>query len=398
MLFLNVLPIGLGNFGCQVVNNLLVKGGFENVIEINSSVKDMLTLDKRGIPYLVGDQNGTGKDRQLGVQYLQDSKSLILSDNTFKKLFTDADIILVYASSGGGFGSGASPELIKEMKQLNPDKCIIAITTLPSLSEAYTSQVHSIEFLNEIENLEIPYIIYDNNKFNSMTSTEMCDHILNGALLDAQIIRGDYMEDDTSGGIDQRDLLTMLSQPGRVVISSLIDLEESTIKNNNVVQTLFDEIQHSTNADIAYDKEILASCFISSLRDIFNKYLSEGQIKDNIQTTFGVHITDYRNIHWISEDDDESIDYISIMLSGLSLPVDRLKQTMNSISETEKTITNRKKSKLDMNTSANKLSLKHSSFGAKNNNPPAKQNKSTVKDLMNQVSDLKEKPENKSNK
>ena len=206
--------IGCGNFGGQIAS-AAVEHDFPS-IAINASKRDFNTISDKVIPFLVGDGKGTGKSRDLAKEFLL-SHINIVKDEVIVKFIEQNDVIVIGGSAGGGYGSGSVPSLTDILKQIYPEKCFRIVTTFPSESETYEAQNHTEQFMQEVLALDVPYIIYDNDKFKQLEANEMNKAIISKVIEDMEILRGDYILETASGGIDERDLLTINSTPGRTV-------------------------------------------------------------------------------------------------------------------------------------------------------------------------------------
>lgn len=355
---LKIAFIGCGNFGGQVAN-AAVKRGFP-CVAANASTRDFAMLDDSIEQFLIGDGKGTGKSRDTAKEFLI-SHVNIMKDETLTKIILDNDVIIIGASAGGGFGSGSAPTMVDILRQIYPDKCFRIVTTLPSESETYEAQKHTEEFMKEILELGIPYIVYDNNNYRDLEATDMSEAIISAIVRDMEILRGDYILPTVVGGIDERDLLTVNSTPGRTVCSMITDLDESMIEKDGIVAALKKQIQTSANAAVVDDKGIDASAMMYNLVGPDLKKYGAAVIQD-IQTTFGSHIGDFRNE---SVDQDEMPAFAACILAGLTPPTTRIDRVITRRQTLEKEINERQRASTKLNNvNAGNLSLSTKSFGA----------------------------------
>ena len=131
------------------------------------------------------------------------------------------------------------------------------------------------------------------------------------------------------------------------------------------VQTILNFIRdESGNAELAEDKQVLASAFQYSLHGNFAKYLPK--IKADVQELCGSHLNDYTNFH-DAADDEDGPNFISLIMSGCSEPTLRIDRMINQRDKLATDVTTRKaaQSKL-MSTSAgdSKLKLTANSFAS----------------------------------
>lgn len=353
---LNVGFIGCGNFGGQIAN-AAVEEGFPS-IAVNASKRDFATLSEDVVPFLVGDGKGTGKSREVAKEFFLNHINIV-KDEVITKFIDNNDVIIIGGSAGGGYGSGSVPSLTQVLMEVYPDKCFRVVTTFPSIAETYEAQNHAEQFMSDILDLNIPYIVYDNDNFKNVEATEMNKLIIRKVVEDMKILRGDYILETTTGGIDERDLLTLNSTPGRTVCALLDNFEESMIENDSIVTTLKQAMVKSANAAIVDDKVIAASGIMYNLTSDLKKY--GANIATDLQDTFGAHIGDFRN----EVVDEEAGAFIACVISGLTAPTTRIDKIITRRMSIEKEINDRKAASTKLNTvETGKLSLGAKSFGS----------------------------------
>ena len=365
---LKVGVLGLGNGGGNVANLASIEGF--DAIAVNGSQKDLDRLGDNVTKFPIGDGKGTGKNREEAKEFLNHHIG-ILEDAKFQDFLNSNDVIVVVTSTGGGFGSGASILMCQKIHEKYSNKCIIPCGIFPFDSEGYTAQEHSIEWLKELKECEeFGYMYYDNNRFAQYPPKDVCEKI-NNEILDAlRIFRGDFTLEDHTGGIDERDMLTALSVPGRIV-AYYRDIEEADIIEGSLVKTMLESIKEdSGNAELVDDKQIMASAFQYCLHPQFLKYVPA--IKDDMQNMAGNHLNDYANYSDIDETDYNTQDGIAIIMSGLTDPALRIDRMINRRDKMAQDITTRKatSSKLDStNVGDSKLRLGAKSFATGINTP-----------------------------
>ena len=174
---LNIGVIGIGNCGNQIAL-LAHKEADCEVYAINSSENDLATLPDDIPKRLVGDSEGTGKNRADAKKFLKKAAMELVTDETFKNFIFTKDVIMIASSTGGGTGSGMSPVLSSIIRSTfkNPDgtnKIVILVGVLPKLSEGYSTQVNSLAYAHEVFDVlkDATYMFYDNNKYNKDSVT-----------------------------------------------------------------------------------------------------------------------------------------------------------------------------------------------------------------------------------
>ena len=269
---LKIGVVGMGNCGGQMAN-LASKNGFA-AVAINASEKDLRLLDSETLVTIpVGDGKGTGKNRDEAAEFFLNRINMV-QDPVFFKFIEENDVIVVASSIGGGFGSGSSLILVDVLNKLtNGTKVIIPVGVIPFEDESYTAQNHAIAWLKDLstDGKELSYMLYDNNRFKSSPKVVAHEMVNKQFISDIRVIRGDMIHETTSGGIDNRDMLTAISIPGRIVVDAIELLEAADGEDGSIVSTVKKHIKDkSAHAEIADDKVIKASAFIYALRDEFS--------------------------------------------------------------------------------------------------------------------------------
>ena len=311
---LNIGILGSGNFGGQIASQA-ADNGFA-AVAINASEQDLRLLSDNVVPFIVGDGKGTGKNGDYAREFMLEHLAL-LKDETFVEFITSNDVIIMAASAGGGFGSNTVPVLTQILSEMYEDKLFIPLCVYPDEGETYTAQINTQKYMKSIIEANVPYLVYDNDKFKRMSPTETAKAVNANILDDLKILRGDYVASTTIGGIDERDLLTTLSVPGRMIIDKIMPLEESSIIDGSIVATIRRHMNETAHVNMVDDKIVMASAVSYLVTPDVDKYTSA--IKTDLQSVFGTHITDYRNEAVTNNVDDTP--YITTILSGLTAPL-----------------------------------------------------------------------------
>lgn len=316
---LKIAVIGTGNCGSMLANDACEALGLDG-IAINGSERDLrLVSCPHVLRFKTGDGKGTGKDRKTAKEFFIGDSALTLEPK-FIEVIENNDVIIVTTSTGGGYGSGSSTELIEALTMMYESKVIIAAGVLPFQSEQYTAFEGTKDWLKELSKFNVGYMLYDNNQFtDTMTPNKAAKAVNECFINDLKVLQGDFLGKTYTGGIDERDMLTVLSAPGRIVVDSMTGVEPSDIKDG-IVKTLKKHLEtKSAHAELVSDKVIDASAFMYTLGDEFDEFKSS--IKTDLQECYGSHIKDPTNFS------DENENTVAMVLSGLSSPtmvIDRI--------------------------------------------------------------------------
>lgn len=347
---LKIAVIGTGNCGCMMVNQACAELGIDG-IAINGSQKDLDLVDcPRVLKVSVGDGKGTGKDRDRAKSFFLDNTGMVL-DKKFNNVIEANDVIVITTSTGGGYGSGSSTELLELLQGMYENKIFIMVGVLPFSDEGVAAFEGTKAWLREVIKLNPTFMLYDNNRFaKRMTSNKAAAAVNSSFVADLRVIQGDYISTTRTGGIDQRDMITVLSVPGRIIIDSMTRFETADIEDGSIIGAIKKHIDNeSAHADMVTDKQILASAFMYTLGDSFDDY--KINIKADLQETFGSHIKDMSNFS------DEDGDNVAIILSGLTEPTMVIDRIINKSQKLEEDILARKSatSKLNSLSGSSKL-------------------------------------------
>lgn len=327
---LNLAVIGTGNCGCMMAN-AAAKLAELDVIGINGSKRDLDLL--KYIPdnckFQVGDGKGTGKDRNKAKEFFLADSGLTLDPKTIS-LIENNDIIFVCSSTGGGYGSGSSTELLECLIGMYPNKIFVGVGVLPFSDEGYAAFNGTKDWFKEILELNIPYMLYVNKLTNpKMTREDAAEHVNEQFAKHLMVVQGDLLGRTLTGGIDERDMLTAFSVPGRVVVLLEEHLEVSDV-DTNLIKTLRNSIPMSGHADLVNDKQIATSALMYQLGSEFNEF--KATIKTDLQEEFGEHIKDLTNFT-----DEEGGSSIALIMTGLTEPtmvIDRILSKLQKMGDT----------------------------------------------------------------
>lgn len=375
---LNIGILGSGNFGGQIAS-LGADNGFP-AIAINASEQDLRLLSDNVVPFIVGDGKGTGKNGDYAREFMLEHLAL-LKDETFVEFVTSNDVIIMAASAGGGFGSNTVPVLTQILTEMYTDKLFIPLCVYPDEGETYTAQINTQKYMKSIIEAEVPYLVYDNDKYKRMSPNEAAKAVNANILDDLKVLRGDYIASTTIGGIDERDLLTTLSVPGRMIIDKIMPLEESNIVDGSIVATIRRHMNETAHAAIVDDKIIMASAVSYLVTPDVDKYTSA--VKTDLQSVFGTHITDYRNEAVTNSSND--IPYITTILSGLNAPTTRIDKVINRTEAIDKELMSRQKASTKLGSSEG---AKHTLAAKKFGNTKTAGSSASMDDILNKYRNL----------
>lgn len=326
---LNVSVVGIGNAGSQVAALAMEKLGIP-ALAINSSEKDLQTIPSAVPRVLIGDTKGAGKERGAAKKFLKSSIMDIISDDENSKIF-DVDVLFIVSSTGGGTGSGASVLLTSIMTEVYSKVKVITIGILPTLKEALSTQLNTIEYMQELYNTleDATYMLYDNDKLSKLPSTTMMQSINDSIVNDIDVIRGTYQLPTKFSSIDEKDMGNILSTKGRIAIASLRDVKEKDLDENTFEQMLIHQFKTNAHCELQRDKIIHRTGVISNLSDRLNEKF-DSHIPE-VQEFIGAPVEEFEHI--TVNVDRHVPNNVFLIAAGLTQVNDRIRKINDRIEE-----------------------------------------------------------------
>lgn len=327
---LNVGIIGVGNAGSQVG---ALGQTLENIpaIAINSSKNDLATIPDSVLKFTVGDSRGAGKDRTEAKTFLKESVMNLLKDSTFTGFCSDKDVIFIVSSTGGGTGSGIAPMLSDIIGSVVPGLSIILVSILPQISEAYSAQVNTVEYMKEIYNVldKSTMMIYDNDKYDNLSSFEMMNKINESIIRDIKIIKGTYNIQTKFSSIDEKDMTRIISTPKRIVVAGVDDIKAKDLDKKTIEELLIEDIKNNSHCELQRDQKVARTALIVNLNETMLKDFDDHIGK--VQEFIGSPIEEFQHIHVNEEAAIPNSVYL--IMSGLSQIDDRIQKIKDRIEE-----------------------------------------------------------------
>lgn len=333
---LKVGIIGLGNTGNQVAA-LAMKELNIPVMAINSSEKDLETIPE-GVPKTLiksadGLSQGAGKNRALAKSYLKDSIMTFLSSKEIQAFINDLDVLFIVSSTGGGTGSGTAPIMANILQSTFADVKTILVGVLPVNSEALSSHVNTLEYLNELYSTlsNQTYILYDNDKFADIPSYQMMEKVNKEIIEDINVIRCMYNHTTRFDSIDEQDMLRLISFPGRITVARVQDITEKDCDSKSIEDMLIDTIKNNSHVESQRDKKLTASGIITNLSSRLSESFDNHTPK--VREFVGTPIHDFNHI---SINEDRKLpNNVFFICSGLTPINDKIHKISDRIAEIE---------------------------------------------------------------
>lgn len=328
---LNVSVIGIGNAGNQIA--LLAKKQHDiDGYALNSSANDLKSIqDERSIPALIiGDDKGSGKNRNEAKSFLKKTIKEVLVQPDFIKFIKDRDVVFMVSSLGGGTGSGMTPIMTDILSRKFPDTKFIVVGVLPQVREALASQDNSIEYLKEIDAMDdITYMLYDNDKLNVNSSAQIFEAVNKEIVDSIATIKGLNQLDTTLSSIDEKDMMRIISTPGRLAVYQVRKISEKQLDSNTIEDLIVDKIKTgSNNVDLDRNRSIKRLGIISNLNSKLDTMWDPNL--PSIKELIGEWVEGFEHISISQSENVENNMFI--LCSGMSMPDDRIEDINNRIS------------------------------------------------------------------
>lgn len=325
--------LGLGQAGGNIADEA-AKNGFYSAA-INYSVRDLESLEHLELKLKLVGSEGIGKERGEAIRLMQ--KNWDLATNFVKENFSHSSIEVIFVpfSTAGGSGSGIAPVLLEMLIELMPEKVFVALPILPDITESYISQKNCLECIEDLSQLNICTLPIDNEQFRAnlhQFGKNILYKTANQKIIELIKQVEQYTEQSSKYGVfDKRDLKLLFQTKGFATIAQCTipqyqDLSESMISNvihESWQQSPFTNIEYTQiiNAAVIYDGE---ERFMSLLHH---------------QKTFS-SFTNKMPLHLYEGYYTSSNNIITTILTGLTLPNNRLSIIEKKIAETTDQLSN----------------------------------------------------------
>ena len=254
---LKIAVIGVGNGGSQSAISAVVRG--IPAMVVNTSEKDMndALIGQNIKGYVIGDGRGSGKDRDNAMALLKSNGKAglqnLLENPYLREIVEPADIVFVTFSTGGGTGSGIGPTIANLIHRAYAQKVVIPFGILPKNAESVMAQANTIACVDDITKLGTPYMLADLS-FYENESQELAFDKIGRYMADTMcVIRGDYLRLSTAGMADERDMLTVISEPGYMVVERVDGITDSMLAGKTLQGYLVDSLKSSPACRIQKD-------------------------------------------------------------------------------------------------------------------------------------------------
>lgn len=324
--------IGVGNAGGNVAKLVHEEASFP-AIALNTSNQDLSAIGDSIPVLLFGDGKGIGKNRDGSKEELKKSVQALVSDEKMLNVLNGAELIFVVSSCGGGTGSGTALILATIVGISYPNATVIPIGIAPQLSEGFGSQLNFVDYYSDLKKKAdtLSYMIYDNNQYANLPHKQMIETVNHQICRHIQVLSGVFNNQTDLDSIDDRDMITIVSAPGRLIVADATDIKERDVDSSDAIEKmLIEDLKNSAIAEPQRDGRVTSSGIIA---DISEK-LPFNPMIPTVQEYIGVPVDSFQHI---SINTDKAIgNNVYLILSGLSLIRDRKDRATEIIKERNK--------------------------------------------------------------
>ena len=330
---LNVFVIGVGNAG----NQTIVYGHREgmNVFAINTSVRDLSDeiVDSNIKSFIVGTEaRGSGKNIEKGKELFKQNGRELFTNKDFMISCQSADVIVVVSATGGGTGPSVSPEICRILQKMFVKKIIIYHGITPKNSDSNIAFSNNIYCLNEIKQLNIPYMLTDLSSFeddaNDTAFIKADKHVIDCI----KAISGMYLKMSSSQMIDESDLKSVIGEPGYMAVYAVDNVTSSALEKQSMQSMVIDKIRRGPAMMIQKDGISMQMGVMINCPDDMQEVSRSGNYQE-IYDFIGHKPKNgiYENYGVTNGTDGQ----IVVILSGMTYPVNRMQKYIDAIKEQE---------------------------------------------------------------
>lgn len=330
--------IGIGNAGNQIAY-LGAKSYSEifDCIYINSSEADLnMVKDENGLKFKIGSPDeieGSGKNRTKIKEVMLKHVNEILADERLQNCIVEKKYCFIISSIAGGTGSGLSPCLMEVLRQMYPDTNFILVAVLPQLKASLMEQGNALEYLNELYDVlgsNTTYMIYDNEQVAGLPPTTGLEEVNKNIIEDLRVLSSVDNVPTIYESIDEADMESIITTPGRLLVSRITaGLTEKNLEDNNLDEIIIKNIKQSKHCETDRNKKVTRWGIITYFTDQVNKLYNPDL--NGLIEFIGTPVERFN--HNAINENNENMNFLYLIASGLSPINDRVKKITERIEE-----------------------------------------------------------------
>ena len=335
--------LGLGHAGSRIAESFY-KLGYK-AIAMNTATQDLVHI---GLPedcklFLDTGMQGAAKDLTRGEEAAITYKEQIF--DLINDKLSDAQILVICSSAGGGSGAGSLPIIVDICQQIG--KPIILMSILPMVSEDVKTKSNSLETIAKLasyvkEGRAHSFILIDNARIEAINADvgQMEFYkVANKAIVEPLDVFNTYsMYPSEVKPLDSTELATILlngngiSTYGQIIIS---DYEETETLGEALVASLQENLLAS---GLDYKQAKYVGYMIIANKNVWKKIsaLSVNYVGSLISEIFETPEAIFRGIY--ESNDEEDVVKIYTFVSGLGMPDERIKLLKEDVETKQKAL------------------------------------------------------------
>lgn len=312
---MNNVIIGVGNCGCQIVRAMASNPAFTDVelFAIDSVTTHVTMADISRIKYFSiqsDDKQGSGRSRERGAEMFKYHDEKKDFDEIYRACLTAKSPVIVITSGAGGTGSGSTPYLCNNLISLGV--YVIPVIISPNTNDPDAFHLNNNDLFIELATLRDKngddgikaYSVFENKRGDAEYS-----YVNNEVIKMVEIIFGKKYDVTDKDSIDDSDLDTILSIPGRFIAATATGTTIENLKRE-IFNKLFNGFQPVFTEEDAKGTIVTAFSLKSMYADTDFKAVFE-DINKRLTHTYD----EYRNIVL---DDNDGMMEASVIIAGLN--------------------------------------------------------------------------------
>lgn len=244
--------VGLGNTGTQIIKLAAKSPKLKDCIlyaidSVMTNVDLDTVKDFKYIPIISDEKTGSGRSRERGMAMYRFHEEQGKFDEMYEEIKNSKQPVIVISSSAGGTGSGSIIPFCERLVKNNIK--VIPIIVCPSLEDPIAYHLNTNDLMVELD--AIANVDEDGNEINNVKTYSVFRNIngvsnyetINSEIVQSiEVILGKHYEFKNKDSIDDSDLDTVLSTPGRFIsiIETTNTLEEL---KRNIIKRIFSGYQ-----------------------------------------------------------------------------------------------------------------------------------------------------------
>lgn len=333
---LRIACVGVGNAGNQLIAKAYKAGFTDYLFAINTSAKDLSDeIVDQNIPSFIAGREGrgAGKNRDKAKQLFKENGNDMFSKEQFLRIINECDAVVVAFALGGGTGSYIGPALCGIFSKMmeNSKKYVIAYGVSPKLCDSPQSHYNTLCAVSELQNVNIPILIDDLSELEDLSFDQAYDVVAKNFIEYIRTINGIYSLHSGNGMMDENDMIATTSTPGYQTHYHLSKVTEEMVKDTTLQSRLIDQMKKSPCMNVQKDGRIECMGVITNYPSVMIETSKTGDYSE-IQSYIGNRAKKvFENFGEVST----STASMHIILSGMSLPWDKLKRSEEIVREYE---------------------------------------------------------------